>query len=115
MTAADKNETQVAAPDDSTAQTRALARQVIVLPPEAATHPYTDPVLLTLADKDQPQPEVICRHCYSAIWMTTHNQAKCYCQVTRAFCWTTAEPIPTTRCTGYLRAVAEMQAALADK
>ncbi|MDP1872057.1 MAG: hypothetical protein Q8K61_10590 [Gallionella sp.] len=100
--------------DESTPTTRAHARQIIVLP-ELLDQPYTDPILPTLAEKDKPQEEVICAHCPNAMWMTTHNQLKCFCKVTRSFSWSTAEPIPTTRCTGQLRAVAEMQAALADK
>jgi hypothetical protein len=100
--------------DESTPTTRAHARQIILLP-ELIEQPYIDPILPTLAEKDKPQEEVICAHCPSSMWMTTHNQLKCFCKATRSFSWSTAEPIPTTRCTGQLLAIAEMQAALADK
>lgn len=82
--------------------------------PNKVDKDYSDPVVMSLAEIDRPQKEVICVHCPGACFFTTHNQLKCFCKHMNTISWCHSEPIPITRCTAQGVFVAQWKAKQAD-
>lgn len=91
------------------ARVKAVEKAKIEVPVTGA-HEYTDPILSDLPEEIRCQAEHICQHCPASLWYTTHNHLNCFCKATRTFSWTTQEPIPVTRCSGQIQAIAAMLA-----
>lgn len=82
--------------------------------PEKVNKDYSDPVVLSLAETDRPQVQLICQHCPGACFFTTHNALKCFCKHMNTLSWTTSDPIPITRCTAQGVFVAQWMAKQAE-
>jgi len=105
--------TEIISPDDVESEYIGFRKATLGIP-EKVNQDYSDPVVLSLAETDRPQAQLICQHCPGACFFTTHNALKCFCKHMNTISWTTYEPIPITRCTAQGVFVAQWTAKQAE-